>query len=101
MDAFNTAFDAQRTGKIHIRVQKTGSRYITSVDGLDDDLDLKRIIRSMKKTLHCSIKIVTNDDDEEVIQLQGDHRDDIRGWLVANEVLTEKEAKERLIIHGA
>ena len=90
-----------RTSKIHIRVQQQGKRWITTIDGLDDDLDIQRIARAMKKTLHCSIIVTHNKDDEEIVQLQGDHRDDVRSWLIANEVLTEKEAKERLLVHGA
>jgi len=90
-----------RTSKIHIRVQQQGKRWITTIDGLDDDLDIKRIARAMKKTLHCSINVTANKDEEEVIQLQGDHRDAAREWLVVNEVLTEQEAKERVLVHGA
>lgn len=95
-------FGNERTGKIHIRVQQMGRKWITTIDGLDDDLDLKRIARVMKKTLHCSVIVVSNEDEEnEVIQLQGDQREFIKEWLVVNEVLTEKEAKERLVVHGA
>jgi len=101
MDPFLQVFDEQRTSKIHIRVQQQGKRWITTIDGLDDDLDIKRIARAMKKALHCSIIVTPNKDDEEVIQLQGDHRDAVREWLIANEVLTEQEAKERLLVHGA
>jgi len=89
-------FDDQRTSKIHIRVQQMGKKWITTIDGLDDDLDLKRIARSMKKTLHCAITVTDN-----IVQLQGDHRDAVCEWLVTNEVLNEKEAKERLLVHGA
>jgi len=39
--------------------------------------------------------------DVELIQLQGDHREAVKTWLVANEVLTERESKDRVIIHGA
>ena len=91
----------QRTSKIHIRVQQQGKRWITTIDGLDDDLDIKRIARAMKKSLHCSINVTPNKDGDEVIQLQGDHRDAVREWLVINEVLTEQEAKERVLMHGA
>jgi translation initiation factor 1 len=93
--------DVQSTSKIHIRVQQMGKKWITTIEGLDDDLDLKRISRAMKKTLHCSVNITTNHDEEEVIQLQGDQREFIKEWLVANEVLTKQEGEERVVIHGA
>lgn len=78
-----------------------GKKWITTIDGMDDDLDLKRIARAMKKSLHCSVSVSTTRDDVEIIQLQGDQREYLREWLVVNEVLGEKEAAERLMIHGA
>ena len=90
-----------RSQKIHIRVQQMGKKWITTIDGMDDDLDLKRIARAMKKSLHCSVSVSTTRDDVEIIQLQGDQREYLREWLVVNEVLGEKEAAERLMIHGA
>ena len=85
--------------KIHIRVQQMGKKWITTIDGLDDDLDLTRIARAMKKTLHCAASVTMNKENE-IIQLQGDQREYIRIWLVANEVLTESESIERIVIHG-
>jgi translation initiation factor 1 len=102
---FNKATDvfdaAKNTGKIHIRVQQMGRRWITTIEGLDNDLDLKRISRGMKKSFHCSVKITTTKDEDEVIQLQGDQREFLKEWLVTNEVMTNKEFDERVMIHGA
>ena len=89
------------TRKIHIRVVQYGKKRITTIEGLDDDLDLKRISRAMKKAFSCSVAVQTTDQDIELIQLQGDHREAVKTWLVANEVLTERESKDRVIIHGA
>ena len=90
---------AKEQSKIHIRVQQMGKKWITTIDGLDDDLDLARIANAMKKTLHCAASVITNKE-QEIIQLQGDQREYIRAWLVANEVLTEAEGAERIVIHG-
>jgi translation initiation factor 1 len=95
-----------RTSKIHIRMQQLGKKRLTTVEGLDNDLDLKRISRYMKKLFSCSVTVIKDDDEDgdgkgDIIQLQGDHREAVRTWLVTNEVLTEKEAKERVVIHGA
>lgn len=89
------------SSKIHIRVQQMGKKWITTIDGLDNDLDLKRISRAMKKSLHCSVSVSKTRDEIEIIQLQGDQREFLRDWLVVNEVLGEKEAEVRLMIHGA
>lgn len=101
MDPFTMLDNEIRSQKIHIRVQQMGKKWITTIDGMDDDLDLKRIARAMKKSLHCSVSVSTTRDDVEIIQLQGDQREYLREWLVVNEVLGEKEAAERLMIHGA
>jgi translation initiation factor SUI1 len=87
-------------GKIHVRFQKTGPRSITIVEGLDTDLDQKRIAKSMKKAFSCSSSIHKDADGNEVIQLQGDQRESVKVWLLEKEILTEKEATERLILHG-
>lgn len=92
--------DALQKGKIHVRFQKTGPRSITLIEGLDEDLDQNRIARAMKKAFSCSASIQKDEEGNEVIQLQGDQRDAVKSWLVEQEVLTEKEAKERLVMHG-
>lgn len=93
--------DTVLKGKIHVRTKQTGKRWLTTIEGLDADLDLGRIVRALKKTLHCAVSVERDNSDIEVIQLQGNQRDFVCGWLVQNEILTEKEAKERLVVHGA
>lgn len=86
--------------KIHIRFQKIGPRSITIVEGLDDDLDLKRISKAMKKAFSCAATVLTDEEQNELIQLQGDKRSEVKSWLVDQEILTVQEAKERIVIHG-
>jgi translation initiation factor 1 len=104
---FNATFNqtsfgemAIQKGKIHIRFQKTGPRSITIIEGLDDDLDLKRISKAMKKSFNCAATVLKDADNNEVIQLQGDQRINVNEWLIAQEVITENEAKERIVTHG-
>ena len=92
--------DALQKGKIHVRFQKTGPRSITIVEGLDEDLDQKRIAKAMKKAFSCSSSIQNDADGNEVIQLQGDQRESVKEWLIDQQILTEKEAKDRLVLHG-
>ena len=108
-DAINSLFNASvtttavttnRTGKIHIRPQQQGKRWVTTIEGLDDDLDQERISRAMKKAFHCAAKVVKSPDGADIIMIQGNHRDDSLEWLIAQEVITEKEGKERVILHG-
>ena len=84
--------------KVHIRIQqRNGKKSITSASGLPDSVDMKKILRILKKSLSCNGCI--NDDDEtlgKVIQLQGDHRGNLRDFLIDQNICT----KEDIIIHG-
>ena len=98
LDVFDTP-SFNQASKIHLRLTKLGPKCITIIEGLDSDLDLKRIARAMKKYFCCAVT-VKSDDDAEIIQLQGDHRTDVVSWLVAHEVLTKAEADDRIVVHG-
>lgn len=88
------------TNKYHIRVQqRNGRKCITTLDGLEDDLDLKRICKAMRSAFSCNGNITYKDDGSEVIQLQGDQRENIKQWLLQMEVILPNE-KERIVIHG-
>jgi translation initiation factor SUI1 len=93
------ALDEIKVGKIHVRTQQMGRKWVTTLEGLDTDLDQKRIAKAMQRDLHCAAKVSTTKEETEVITLQGDQRDVLTEWLVTNMVLTEKEGKERLVIH--
>jgi translation initiation factor 1 len=92
----------QRTNKIHLRLQKRGNKkFLTIVEGLDEDLDEVRICRHMRRAFNCNGAVLKGEDNKPILQLQGDQRQSIKEWLLAQEILTEKEAKERLVTHGA
>lgn len=91
--------DVQQS-KIHVRFQKTGPRSITLLEGLDEDLDQGRMAKAMKKVFKCSASIQKDKDGNDVIQFQGDHRIAIRDWLLAQEIVNAKDAKDRIILHG-
>jgi translation initiation factor SUI1 len=109
MDFFLSATDdaiaqvvAAPQSKIHIHTQQMGRKWVTTITGLDDDLDLKRIARAMKGDFHCSAAVDTEEKTGvEYIKLSGNQKEFIRTWLVAAEILTEKEATERLVFHGS
>lgn len=88
------------THKVHIYTEQFGRRWVTTIHDLDPDLDLKRIARAMKRTFQVGVCVSIGDNDKEYIKLQGNQRDKIADWLVANEVMTEREAQERIVTHG-
>ncbi len=94
----NIDFAAALTkSKIYIRlIRHSARRAITMIEGLDDDLDLNRICKYMKRSFNTNGCVL----DDKVIQLQGDFREECREWMVKEEVLTESEAKERVVIRG-
>jgi translation initiation factor SUI1 len=83
--------------KITIRVVRySARRAITLIEGLDDDLDLNRICKYMKRFFNTNGCVL----EEKVIQLQGDFKEESKEWLITQEVLTESEAKERVVLKG-
>lgn len=100
-----------RSAKIHIRIQfRNGRKCITTIQGLDDgELDLKKIMKAMKKEFNTNGSLESSNassagggtGEDDVIQLQGDQRHSSKEWLVRNEVLSDREAEERIVIHGA
>ena len=89
--------DTYNNNKVHIRIQqRTGRKNITSIQGLENDLDLKKIVRAFKKTFRCNGAIIDHKEYGEIIQLQGDHRESISEFLIDYEIVS----KEQIIIHG-
>ncbi len=87
--------------KIHVRIQqRNGKKSITTIEGLDDDLDLKRICKAMRKCFNCNGNVTqTKDEDNYIIQLQGDQRENIKDWLLEQEIVSKSDIS-RLVIHG-
>jgi len=87
---------------VHIRLTK-GRRggkdtYVTIVEGLEQDLDFKKIIKRWRKMFNCIVcikksKITGN----HVIQLSGDFSKEIKSWLLEQEIMFKKE---HIIIHS-
>jgi len=87
--------------KINIRIQqRNGKKSITTIQGLDEDLDQKRICKAMRKQFSCNGNLEVSETYGTIIQLQGDQRELAKEWLIAQEILTQAEADERIVIHG-
>jgi len=90
------------THKVHIFSRQMGSKWITTVEDLDEDLDLKRIARYMAKAFASAATACEQDDvpGKYYLKIQGNKKEEVRAWLIENEVMTAKEAEERLVFHG-
>ena len=83
--------------KIHIRVQqRNGRKCITTVQGLADDLDIKKLAKALKKTFQCNGCVNQDVELGEILQLSGDQRTNIKDFFVDQEVCFE----DQIVIHG-
>jgi translation initiation factor 1 len=85
------------TTTVHIRMhQRNGRKCITTLEGLPQDHDFKKILRHTKKLFSCNGSISSDDDGLKVLQLQGDKRKDLRDFLIAQDIVH----KEGIKTHG-
>ena len=99
-DAFEDAGDkagGNNEEKVHVRVQqRNGRKCITTVAGLADDLDVKRICKAFKKNFSCNGAVQKDEEVGEVIQLSGDQRTNVKEFLVDQEICHG----EQIVLHG-
>lgn len=99
-DAFEDAGDkggVSSEEKVHVRVQqRNGRKCITTVAGLADDLDVKRICKAFKKNFSCNGAVQKDEEVGEVIQLSGDQRTNVKSFLVDQEICHS----ENIVLHG-
>ena len=86
-----------QTEDIHIRIQqRNGRKTLTTVQGISDAYDLKKLIRYVKKQFHCNGTIVDHSEYGQVIQLQGDTRDQMKNFLLEIKIARSDQIK----VHG-
>ena len=97
--------------EIHIRIQqRTGRKRLTSIEGLDkfctdnnggdnDSNELKNklteLSRKLKKQFNCGVTIIDMEPGY-IMQLNGDHRKELKEYLVKNNIAQDNQIK----IHG-
>ena len=100
VDAFDEVNAAEGLGsgnKVHIRVQQRNRRKcILTVQGLDDDLDLKKICKALRKNLQCNGNVTKDKEYGDILQLQGDHREAVKQFLIGQEIVMPNQ----LMVHG-
>lgn len=81
---------------IHIRIQMRNARKcITLTEGLLEN-QAKDMIKYLKKYLSTNGTIKIDDDDNIIVQLNGDKRQDIKKYLLDNEITDNRN----IYIHG-
>lgn len=91
------ADDSVQDGLVHIRIQqRNGRKTLTTVQGLSSEYDLKKIVRACKKEFACNGTVIEHPEYGEVLQLQGDQRENICQWLTKSGLAKSDQLK----VHG-
>mmetsp|Transcript_4654 Transcript_4654/g.9368 ORF Transcript_4654/g.9368 Transcript_4654/m.9368 type:complete len:110 (-) Transcript_4654:1264-1593(-) len=89
--------DVVTKGLVHIRLQqRNGRKSLTTVQGLNEKLDLNKITKAFKKEFCCNGCVVDDEELGRVIQLQGDQREKVKNFLVEEDIATKRNIK----VHG-
>ncbi|KAL6082623.1 hypothetical protein STEG23_024759 [Scotinomys teguina] len=82
---------------IHIRIQqRNGRKTLTTVQGIADDYNKKKLVKAFKKKFACNGTVIEHPEYGEVIQLHGDQRKNICQLLI--EIGLAKD--DQLKVHG-
>ena len=96
----NETNDELEQRPVHIRViQRTSRKYITTIHGLKRDLNLNKLAKYMRKTFNCQagvFEIEENNTKTKIIKLQGDQRENIKKFFIAEHIVPS----ELLKVHG-
>lgn len=104
-DTIHTAFDDSLDTllytdrrPVHISLQRRNNRKcITILQGLPDDLDDLRINKALRKVLKCNSCIKIDEQFGRILQFQGDHRIEIKQFLISQELCSAGD----VIVSGA
>jgi translation initiation factor 1 len=82
---------------VHIRIQqRNGRKSLTLVYGIAEDLDLKKILKFLKKMYSTNGNVINDPEHGDVIQLQGDQRRNVYESLIEWKIAE----KEDIRVHG-
>ncbi|CAG0880555.1 unnamed protein product [Cyprideis torosa] len=96
-DAIQGTDAAHQAGLVHVRIQqRNGRKTLTTVQGLSVEYDLRKIVRACKKEFACNGTVVDHPEYGEVLQLQGDQRENICQFLTKMGLVTQDQLK----VHG-
>ena len=93
----SSEYDIAQNEFIHIRIQqRNGKKSLTTIQGLSTEYNFKKISQTLKKTFACNGCIINHPEFGEIIQLQGDQRDNTKNYFIKNNMAYEDKIK----VHG-
>ena len=78
-----------------ITKQRNARKYFTFIKGLPDELNHAELISNLKKKLFCNGAVIEDKEFGKVIQFNGSHKEEIKEYLIKNDIATEEEIKLR------
>lgn len=75
---------------------RSGKKCITNVVGMDEELDLRKILSYLKKKYSCNGSIIKHEEHGEVMVFSGDQKENIYNFLVDEQIYK----KDDIIIKG-
>ncbi|KAJ1665775.1 Eukaryotic translation initiation factor eIF-1 [Coemansia sp. RSA 1813] len=99
MDPFDETTEDKETGMdhIHLRIkQRRGRKMLTTIQGLPEIFDYKKLVKYFKNTFACMGTIINDETYGKAIQLSGDQRLKVREFLIGEEIATADTIK----VHG-
>lgn len=96
-DAGAADLEKKDESKVHIRIQqRNGRKTLTTIQGISSDYDLKKITKAFKKEFACNGTVVEHPEYGQVIQLQGDQRNNAAEFLRKITIAS----KDNIKVHG-
>lgn len=96
-DADNQVQAVTNKQYVHIRTQqRNGRKSLTTVQGLDKKFEYSKVLKAFKKKFNCNGTIVDDPEYGNVIQLQGDQRQNVSQFLTEEGICK----KDIIKIHG-
>uniref|UniRef100_A0A6C0EMN3 SUI1 domain-containing protein n=1 Tax=viral metagenome TaxID=1070528 RepID=A0A6C0EMN3_9ZZZZ len=97
IEAEITGRNAQKQQKMHVRIQqRTGRKNITILQGISLELDIKNILKDMKKQFSCGGSVQRDENDLPVVVLFGDQRQNILSYFITHDLAT----RDDFVLHG-
>ncbi|ORM41061.1 tRNA uridine 5-carboxymethylaminomethyl modification enzyme MnmG [Babesia sp. Xinjiang] len=87
---------------VHIRnQQRNGRKSVTTVQGLEETLDLKKMVRALKKEFSCNGTVISHAEYGSIIQLQGDKRHDVVRFLERENLVSPDQIRIHVMLAWA
>jgi len=83
--------------KLTISLQQRNNRqWTTIITGWEEDLDIDKILRYLKKTFNCNGSILHDEEYGEVMKLTGNQKDNVYNFILEEKIYD----KDDIIVKG-